>query len=47
MSNSALFMLLLSEGIITFFTIYFFIKVLTVPPKSEPDSYNENDNIIR
>jgi hypothetical protein len=42
MNNGALLMLILSEGTITIFTLYFFYKVLTVPKKKEPDSYTEN-----
>lgn len=44
MSNSGLTVLLLSEGIITIITFYFFWKVLKTPPKQEPDSYSENDD---
>ena len=43
MNSSALAMMLVAEGIIAFFTIYFFIKVLKTPPKPEPDSYEDND----
>jgi hypothetical protein len=43
MNASALTMLLVSEITITAFTIYFFYKVLTVPPKNEPDSFTDND----
>jgi hypothetical protein len=44
MNSEALIMMLAAEGIITAVTIYFFYKVLTVPPKAEPDSYSENDD---
>jgi hypothetical protein len=43
MNASALTMLLVSEITIAAFTIYFFYKVLTVPPKNEPDSFTDND----
>jgi hypothetical protein len=43
MNTSALTMLLVSEITIAAFTIYFFYKVLTVPPKNEPDSFTDND----
>ncbi len=42
MNSDALFMMIASEGIITIVTIYFFVKVLTMPKKKEPDSYSEN-----
>ncbi|MFN9597121.1 MAG: hypothetical protein ACK560_10050 [Bacteroidota bacterium] len=44
MSNEALILMIAAEGIITVVTVYFFYKVLTVPPKPEPDSYSENDD---
>ena len=43
MNTEALIMMVAAEGIITAVTLYFFWKVLTTPPKSEPDSYSEND----
>lgn len=43
MNTSALIMMILAEGLIAFFTIYFFVKVLKTPPKPEPDSFTEND----
>ena len=43
MNTEALIMMVAAEGIITVVTLYFFWKVLTTPPKSEPDSYSEND----
>lgn len=42
MNADALFMMIAAEGIITIVTIYFFVKVLTMPKKQEPDSYTEN-----
>lgn len=44
MNTEALIMMIAAEGIISAVTIYFFYKVLTVPPKPEPDSYSENDD---
>ncbi len=41
MSTSAVLMMVISEIVITAFTVYFFIKVLRTPPKPEPDSYSE------
>ncbi|MEH6681962.1 MAG: hypothetical protein V7724_15530 [Sediminicola sp.] len=43
MNTSALITMLLSQGIVIFFAAYFFYKVLTTPPKPEPDSYTDND----
>lgn len=45
MSTSALITMLLAQGIVIFFAGYFFYKVLTTPPKPEPDSYTHNDGI--
>lgn len=47
MSSSALAMMVITEVIITAITFYFFWKVLTIPPKKEPDSYSENDDVKR
>ena len=44
MNTEALILMIAAEGIITAVTVYFFYKVLTVPPKPEPDSYSENDD---
>lgn len=43
MKTSALIMMIFTEALITFLTIYFFIKVLKAKPKNEPDSYLDND----
>ncbi|MDR6968681.1 hypothetical protein J2X31_002707 [Flavobacterium arsenatis] len=43
MNTEALITMLLTQGIVIGFTAYFFYKVLTIKPKSEPDSYSEND----
>jgi hypothetical protein len=40
----ALITMVLAQGIIISCGAYFFYKVLTTPPKSEPDSYTENDD---
>ena len=47
MSTSALLMLVVTEVTVTAFTLYFFWKVLTVPPKPEPDSFDDNDDVER
>jgi hypothetical protein len=38
MTPIALITLLLSQGIVTFFTVYFLWKVLNSPPESSQDS---------
>ena len=47
MSKSALLMLVVTQVTVTAFTLYFFWKVLTVPPKAEPDSFDDNDDVER
>lgn len=47
MNTSALTILLVTEITITAFTVYFFWKVVTTPPKAEPDSYTENNDVPR
>ncbi len=47
MNTEALIMLIGAQGIIISFMGYFFYKVLTTPPKPEPDSYTENDDVER
>ena len=42
MNSDALMMMVAAEGIIAIVTIYFFVKVMTMPKKKEPDSYTEN-----
>ena len=44
MNTTALITMVLAQGIVISFTAYFFYKVLTIPPKQEPDSYSENDD---
>ena len=46
MNTEALITMVLTQGIVTFFALYFFYKVLTIPPKQEPDSFSENDDEI-
>ena len=45
MNTSALITMLSAQGIVTCLMGYFFYKVLTTPPKSEPDSYSDNDDV--
>lgn len=44
MNSSALIMMLVTEITVVCVTGYFFYKVLRTPPKSEPDSYIDNDD---
>lgn len=44
MTTSALIMMILVQLTVTVITAYFFYKVLTIPPKPEPDSFAENDD---
>jgi hypothetical protein len=44
MNTDALITMVLTQGIVTAFAVYFFYKVLTIPPKQEPDSFSENDD---
>ncbi|MFT4832438.1 MAG: hypothetical protein ACI815_002091 [Psychroserpens sp.] len=46
MNTSALIVMFFAQGIVIFFAGYFFYKVLTIPPKPEPDSYSENDDEV-
>jgi hypothetical protein len=43
MSSTALTMMIVTQGIFTLVTAYFFWRVLKAPKKAEPDSFNEND----
>ena len=43
MNSTALTTMLLTQGIVISFTAFFFYKVLTTPPRQEPDSYEDND----
>lgn len=47
MNTSALILMATVQLLVTIFTIYFFVKVLKTPPKAEPDSYDENDDVPR
>ncbi|WP_164496734.1 hypothetical protein [Flavobacterium tibetense] len=44
MNTEALLTMLITQGIVISFAGYFFYRVLTTPPKQEPDSFSENDN---
>ncbi|WP_170111530.1 hypothetical protein [Flavobacterium faecale] len=45
MNTEALITMLLTQGIVVSFAVYFFYKVLTIKPKQEPDSFSENDEV--
>lgn len=45
MNNLALIIMIAAQGIVIALTAYFFYKVLTIPPKPEPDSFSENDEV--
>ncbi|MCO6175504.1 hypothetical protein NHF50_10655 [Flavobacterium sp. NRK F10] len=45
MNTAALITMVCAQGIVIAFASYFFYKVLTTPPKQEPDSYSENDDV--
>lgn len=44
MNTTAIITMVCAQGIVVSFAAYFFYKVLTIPPKQEPDSYTENDD---
>ena len=45
MKTEALLTMIITYGFVISITGYFFYKVLTIPPKQEPDSYSENDDV--
>jgi hypothetical protein len=47
MNPNALTIMLVTELTISAFTVYYFWKVVTTPPKAEPDSYTGNDDVPR
>lgn len=47
MSTSALILMVVVQLSVSVVTIYFFRKVLRTPPREEPDSYIENDDMPR
>ena len=44
MNTSALVVMLGTMILVTGLMIYFFVRVLSTPPKPEPDSYLDNDD---
>lgn len=47
MNTLAIVIMVSAMGSVTAATLYFFYKVLTTPPTSEPDSYTDNDDTPR
>lgn len=47
MNSIALLIMILAMGSVTSAAVYFFYRVLTTPPKPEPDSYSDNDDTPR
>jgi heme/copper-type cytochrome/quinol oxidase subunit 2 len=45
MNTSAIILMVLTQVVVTAFTVYFFIKVLRSPKRPEPDSFDENDDL--
>jgi len=45
MGTSALITMIVVQGLVTLITFLFFYKVLKTPPRPEPDSYSDNDDI--
>ena len=43
MNPTALIVMLTTLTVVTLVTGYFFFRVLTTPPKPEPDSFAENE----
>ena len=46
MKTEALITMIIAQGVVSFFTLFYIYKVLTTKPKPEPDSYSENDDLI-
>lgn len=47
MNSAALITMLCVQVPVICITAYFFYRVLTTPPKPEPDSFDENDDVSR
>jgi hypothetical protein len=43
MSTGAIIMMVTTQSVFVIVTGYFFFKVLTTKPSSEPDSFSDND----
>lgn len=47
MTTGAVIMMIVTMGTVMSFTAYFFTRILKTPPKPEPDSFSENDDVKR
>lgn len=47
MNTSAIILMVSTMTVVISITAYFFWKVLTIPPREEPDSYTDNDDELR
>ncbi len=45
METSALITMIGTQATVIVITAYLFWKILKTPPKSEPDSFSENDDV--
>ena len=46
METSAILTMLLVKGVFIVVPAYFLWKTMTTPPRPEPDSYSDNDEIV-
>jgi len=44
MNTSALILMVATMSVVASVTAYLFVRVLTTPPRPEPDSFSENDD---
>jgi hypothetical protein len=47
MNTSALILMVLVQLTVISLTGYFFYRVVKTPPREEPDSYADNDDVVR
>lgn len=47
MNTSAIILMVMTQVTVILIAGFFFFKVLTIPPKPEPDSFDENDEVPR
>ena len=47
MNTSAIILMVTVQLAVTCCVAYFYYRVLTTPPKPEPDSYTDNDDLPR
>lgn len=46
MKIEAILTMVAAQGTVIALAVYFFYKVLTIKPKPEPDSYEDNDDEV-